>query len=315
MRSIDELYTLAWKGTLPTQYEIKFIMQKAIEILSKEENLIYLSSSITIVGDIHGQFPDLIELFSTGGTVPYTNYLFLGDYVDRGFQSLEVIILLILMKIKYPQRIHLLRGNHESRKTNTEYGFFVECLKKFNNNNSKVWLYVNEMFDYLPLAAVIDNKLFCIHGGLSPVIQKIDDIKTLDRVKDIPTEGPIADLVWSDPEENTVGFRVSERGAGYLFGEIVVDKFLYENKMETIVRAHQLCKEGYEILFDGKIITVWSAPNYMCRIYNYASIMEVDQDLNKFFNIFEDSERLVSNPDLKAKIAECFNPEMEKYFQ
>ena len=199
--------------------------------------------------------------------------------------------------------------------TTEDYGdYLLECLKKYNQSTT-VWLHLNDMFDYLPLAAVIDNKLFCIHGGLSPVIQKIDAIKKLDRFHDIPTEGPIADLVWSDPDKNTEGFKISERGAGYLFGEIVIDRFLYLNKLETIVRAHQLCKEGYDILFDGKIITVWSAPNYCGRLFNYASIMEVDQELNKFFNIFEDSERLVSNPELKAKTMECFNPEMEKYFQ
>ena len=313
MRSIDELYELAWNGTLFTPLEIKYIMQKAIEILSNEKNVIYISSSITIVGDIHGQFNDLKELFDTGGKVPDTNYLFLGDYVDRGFQSLEVMILLTLMKIKYPNRVYLLRGNHESRQTNQNYGFHVECLKKYNQS-STVWLYINEMFDYLPLAAVIDNKLFCIHGGLSPSIQKIEDIKVLERCKDIPTEGPMADLVWSDPDENTEGFKISERGAGFLFGETVIDKFLHLNKMETIVRAHQLCKEGYLILFGGKIITVWSAPNYCGRIYNYASIMEVDEELNKFFNIFEDYERLVSNQEYRAKVLECFNPEMDKYF-
>ena len=313
MRSIDELYELAWNGTLFTPLEIKYIMQKAIEILSNEKNVIYISSSITIVGDIHGQFNDLKELFDTGGKVPDTNYLFLGDYVDRGFQSLEVMILLTLMKIKYPNRVYLLRGNHESRQTNQNYGFHVECLKKYNQS-STVWLYINEMFDYLPLTAVIDNKLFCIHGGLSPSIQKIEDIKALERCKDIPTEGPMADLVWSDPDENTEGFKISERGAGFLFGETVIDKFLYLNKMETIVRAHQLCKEGYLILFGGKIITVWSAPNYCGRIYNYASIMEVDEELNKFFNIFEDNERLVSNQEYRAKVLECFNPEMDKYF-
>jgi serine/threonine-protein phosphatase PPG1 len=217
------------------------------------------------------------------------------------------------MKIKYPNRVYLLRGNHESRQTNQNYGFHVECLKKYNQS-STVWLYINEMFDYLPLAAVIDNKLFCIHGGLSPSIQKIEDIKVLERCKDIPTEGPMADLVWSDPDENTEGFKISERGAGFLFGETVIDKFLHLNKMETIVRAHQLCKEGYLILFGGKIITVWSAPNYCGRIYNYASIMEVDEELNKFFNIFEDNERLVSNQEYRAKVLECFNPEMDKYF-
>lgn len=314
MKSIEELFELAWKGTLLSQYEVKYIMQKAIEIFSTEHNVIYISSSITIVGDIHGQFFDLKELFSTGGMVPNTNYIFLGDYVDRGLQSIEVIVLLTLLKIKYPDKIYLLRGNHESRQTNQNYGFHLECLKKYNQS-SAVWSYINEMFDFLPIAAVIDNKVFCIHGGLSPSIQKIDDIKVLDRCKDIPTEGPIADLVWSDPDKQTDGFKISERGAGYLFGEIVIDKFLLLNKMETIVRAHQLCKEGFDILFDGKIITVWSAPNYCGRMFNYASILEVDENLNKFFNIFEDSKRLVSNPELKAKTMECFNPEMEKYFQ
>lgn len=314
MRSIEELYEKAWDGILLSQYEIKFIMQKAIEIFGEEDNVIYISSSITVVGDIHGQFSDLKELFSTGGTIPNTNYLFLGDYVDRGPKSLEVIVLLTLLKIMYPDKIYLLRGNHESRKSNQQYGFHLECLKKYNQS-SEVWMYISEMFDYLPLAAVIDNKLFCIHGGLSPSILKIDDIKQLYRFKDVPTEGPIADLLWSDPDKGTEGFVISERGAGYLFGEIVVDRFLQVNKMETIVRAHQLCMDGYNILFDGKIITVWSAPNYCGRLCNYASLMEVDEKLNKFFNIFEDSERSASKPELKAKLMETYNPEMEKYFQ
>ena len=235
-------------------------------------------------------------------------------YNTEGIVILDKLIKnFIAFKNVDPNRVYLLRGNHESRQTNQNYGFHVECLKKYNQS-STVWLYINEMFDYLPLAAVIDNKLFCIHGGLSPSIQKIEDIKVLERCKDIPTEGPMADLVWSDPDENTEGFKISERGAGFLFGETVIDKFLHLNKMETIVRAHQLCKEGYLILFGGKIITVWSAPNYCGRIYNYASIMEVDEELNKFFNIFEDNERLVSNQEYRAKVLECFNPEMDKYF-
>ena len=315
MKTIDELYSLALQGTLLSQKEIKYIMQRAIEILSREPNVLYLSSSITIVGDIHGQFMDLKELFETGGSIPNTNYLFLGDYVDRGPRSIEVMILLILMKIKYPDKIHLLRGNHESKRPNQEYGFQVECLVKYNQNGNNVWLYFSEMFNYLPIAAVIENKLFCIHGGLSPLIQNIDDIKNLDRFRDLPNEGGFADLLWSDPDPSILGFGVSVRGAGYLFGENVVDKFLYVNKLETIVRAHQVCLEGYNILFDGKIITVWSAPNYCGRFGNYASIMEVDEMLNKFFNIFEDSDRLVSNPENRKKIKEAMNAEMEKYFQ
>ena len=259
MRSIDELYSMLQEAKLPTESEVKYIMQKAIDIFSTEKNIIYISSSITIVGDIHGQYNDLKELFSTGGMPPDTNYLFLGDYVDRGPMSLEVILFLTLMKIKYPNKVYLLRGNHESRATNQQYGFHLECLKKYNQSIT-VWLYINEMFNYLPLAAVIDNKLFCIHG-----------------------EGVMADLVWSDPDVGVEGFKLSERGAGFIFGENVIDKFLHVNKFESIIRAHQLCMDGYSILFGGKIITVWSAPKYCGRFDNCASIMEVDENLEKYY--------------------------------
>ena len=315
MRSIDELYELLKEAKLPTESEVKYIMQKAIDIFSNEKNVIYLSSSITVVGDIHGQYNDLKELFSTGGMPPDTNYLFLGDYVDRGPMSLEVIVFLTLMKIKYPQKVHLLRGNHESRATNQQYGFHLECLKKYNQSIT-VWLYINEMFNYLPLAAVIDNKLFCIHGGLSPLLQSVEDIKNLERCRDIPTEGVMADLVWSDPDQGIEGFKLSERGAGFIFGENVIDKFLYVNKFETIIRAHQLCMDGYSILFNGKIITVWSAPKYCGRFDNCASIMEVDENLDKYFNIFEDAETSSNlQNEEKKKQTQYFNPAMEKYFQ
>ena len=276
-----------------------------LKILSTEPNVLYLSSSITIVGDIHGQFMDLKELFQTGGDVPNTNYLFLGDYVDRGPRSIEVMVLLILMKIKYPEKIHLLRGNHESKRPNQEYGFHLECLVKYNQNGN-VWLYFSEMFNYLPVAAVIENKLFCIHGGLSPLIQNIDDIKNLDRFRDLPNEGGFADLLWSDPDPSILGFGVSVRGAGYLFGENVVDKFLYVNKLETIVRAHQVCLEGFNILFDGKIITVWSAPNYCYRCNNDASIMKLDASLKYEFLTFKAANEDYGPPPEKKKLPEYF---------
>lgn len=127
------------------------------------------------------------------------------------------------------------------------YGFYFECLKKYSS--PFIWQYVIEMFDYLPLACVISNKLFCIHGGLSPLIQKISQIDSLNRFQDIPTEGPIADLMWSDPDTNIEGFKISERGAGYFFGEKIVDRFLHLNSMESIIRAHQLCMEGFNVRF------------------------------------------------------------------
>ena len=172
-----------------------------------------------------------------------------------------------------------------------------------------------DLFDFFPIAAKIDDKIFCVHAGLSPSLQNIADIREIDRFKEIPHEGPFADLMWSDPDSEVEGFKISERGAGYIFGEIVVNQFLHMNNIDTIVRAHQLCFEGYNTLFNGKIITVWSAPHYMNRYFNMASIMEIDENLNKSFNIFEDAERKATKSELKQKTAEMFNNELEKYFQ
>ena len=158
------------------------------------------------------------------------------------------------------------------------------------------------MFDYLPLAATVDGRVFCVHAGLSPSLQNIDDIKQIKRIKEIPHEGPFADLMWSDPDNDTNGFKFSNRGAGYMFGADVVDRFLQANGCIRIYRAHQICQEGYNELFDGKLATVWSAPNYCYRFENLASICEVDEHLNGYFNIFEDS------PDNKGHKAKSTGP-------
>ena len=189
----------------------------------------------------------------------------------------------------------------------------MECLRKYNS--PYIWQYIIEMFDYLPLAAVVNNKIFCIHGGLSPLIQKISQINTLDRFNDIPTEGPIADLMWSDPDPNVDCFQLSGRGAGYFFGEKIVDRFLYLNSVETVIRAHQLCMEGFNILFNGKVITVWSAPHYLSKFFNLASILEVDDNCNKHFNVFEDFEGNVSDEELKKQNLMLITCGIDKYFQ
>ena len=169
-----------------------------------------------ICGDIHGQFFDLMELFKVGNDCPQTNYLFMGDFVDRGFYSVESFLLLLALKVRYPKHITLIRGNHESRQITQVYGFYDECLRKYGSVN--VWRYCTEIFDFLPLAALIDETVFCVHGGLSPAIDTLDQINTIDRKVEVPHEGPMADLMWSDPEENVEGWGVSPRGAGYVFG-------------------------------------------------------------------------------------------------
>jgi serine/threonine-protein phosphatase 2A catalytic subunit len=200
-------------------------------------------SPVTICGDIHGQFYDLIELFRIGGTLPETNYLFMGDYVDRGYYSLETVSLLVALKVRYHERITILRGNHESRQITQVYGFYDECLRKYGS--ASVWNYFTDLFDFLPMTALVAGKIFCMHGGLSPSIDTLDQARGLDRVQEVPHEGPMCDLVWSDPDERP-GWGVSPRGAGYTFGQDVTEQFNHANGLDLVARAHQLVMEGYQ---------------------------------------------------------------------
>lgn len=283
------------KGELLSESTVKLLCAKVKEVLVQEDNVKPVQAPVTVVGDVHGQYYDLIELFKVGGYIPDTNYLFLGDYVDRGAYSVETIMCLILLKLRYPSRITLLRGNHETRQITQVYGFYTECQRKYGS--PAVWQMITDLFDYLPVAATIANSIFCVHAGLSPTIQHISDIKDINRFIEIPHEGPFADLMWSDPEPDGQGFTMSSRGAGYIFGSDVVERFLHENGMTQMLRAHQLCMEGYQVLFNNMFATVWSAPNYCYRfgkikfnfLENLASILELDENLNQNFNIFTDA--------------------------
>jgi serine/threonine-protein phosphatase 4 catalytic subunit len=264
--------------------EVKSLCSKAREILIEEENVKKVDAPVTICGDIHGQFFDLVELFKVGGECPDTNYIFLGDFVDRGHHSVESLLLLLAIKVKYPERISLVRGNHESRQITQVYGFYDECLRKYGSLN--VWRYCTDIFDYLILAAVVENKIFCVHGGLSPNVKTLEDIQDLDRHQEVPHEGAMCDLMWSDPED-IEDWGLSARGAGYLFGHDAVRKFNRANDLELICRAHQLVMEGFKVMFEGALVTVWSAPNYYYRCGNVAAILELDENLNKYYKIFE----------------------------
>ena len=175
-QQIEDLFNCKF---LPEE-EVKDLCSKAKELFIKEPNIQIVHCPVTVCGDIHGQFHDLLELFKVGGYSPDTNYLFLGDYVDRGCFSVESVSLLLALKLKYPNRIVLLRGNHESRQTSQMYGFYDECFKKYGNNPT-IWNTFMDLFDFLPLCALIENKILCLHGGLSPNIQTIEEINQLDR--------------------------------------------------------------------------------------------------------------------------------------
>ncbi|KAG5841405.1 hypothetical protein ANANG_G00199160 [Anguilla anguilla] len=197
-----------------TENQVRTLCEKAKEILTKESNVQEVRCPVTVCGDVHGQFHDLMELFRIGGKSPDTNYLFMGDYVDRGYYSVETVTLLVALKVRYPERITILRGNHESRQITQVYGFYDECLRKYGNAN--VWKYFTDLFDYLPLTALVDGQIFCLHGGLSPSIDTLDHIRALDRLQEVPHEGPMCDLLWSDPDDRG-GWGISPRGAGYTF--------------------------------------------------------------------------------------------------
>lgn len=241
---------------------------------------------MTVCGDIHGQFHDLLELFRVSGGFPdNTNYIFLGDFVDRGYFSLETFTLLMCLKVLHPSRITLVRGNHESRQITQAYGFYDECLTKYGTTT--VWKYCCQVFDFLTLAAVIDSKILCVHGGLSPELRMLDQIRVLNRAQEIPREGGFADLVWSDPDDAVDTWVVSPRGAGWLFGANVAREFNYVNNLSLVTRAHQLVMEGFRYHFKEKdVVTVWSAPNYCYRCGNVASVMKVDDTTTPKFSIF-----------------------------
>ncbi|KAK2467400.1 hypothetical protein APHAL10511_000635 [Amanita phalloides] len=267
---------------LPEQ-DMKVLCDRVRAILIEESNIQPVSTPVTICGDIHGQFWDLLELLRKGGMVPDTSYIFMGDFVDRGHYSLETVSLLLALKARYPDKVILLRGNHESRQITQVYGFYDECQQKYGS--AAVWKACCNVFDYLNLAAIIDGTTLCVHGGLSPDIRSLDQIRILSRAQEIPHEGAFCDLMWSDPDDID-NWAVSPRGAGWLFGASVTREFNHVNSLTLIARAHQLVQEGYKYMFNEQLVTVWSAPNYCYRCGNAASILTFGSDGGREFSIY-----------------------------
>ncbi|MEQ2176589.1 hypothetical protein GOODEAATRI_029499, partial [Goodea atripinnis] len=232
--------------------------------------------------DIHGQYYDLLRLFEYGGFPPESNYLFLGDYVDRGKQSLETICLLLAYKIKYPENFFLLRGNHECASINRIYGFYDECKRRYN---IKLWKTFTDCFNCLPIAAIVDEKIFCCHGGLSPDLQSMEQIRRIMRPTDVPDQGLLCDLLWSDPDKDVLGWGENDRGVSFTFGSEVVAKFLHKHDLDLICRAHQVVEDGYEFFAKRQLVTLFSAPNYCGEFDNAGAMMSVDETLMCSFQL------------------------------
>ncbi|KAH7088662.1 serine/threonine specific protein phosphatase Sit4 [Auriculariales sp. MPI-PUGE-AT-0066] len=282
--------------------DVKTLCDKAREVLAEESNVNPVRAPVTVCGDIHGQFYDMRELFKMGGNSPDTNYLFMGDYVDRGYHSVETVSLLVAYKLRYRDRICILRGNHESRQITQVYGFYDECMRKYGT--AEVWRWFTELFDCLPLTALIEDQIFCLHGGLSPSIDTLDHIRTMDRVQEVPHEGPMCDLLWSDPDERT-GWGISPRGAGYTFGHDISEAFNHTNGLTLIARAHQLVMEGYNWSHDRNVVTIFSAPNYVYRSGNQAAIMQLDEKLTFAFLQYEHAPMAIE-PQIGRRIPDYF---------
>lgn len=285
---INRLIEAGYSSKLPKPAlrvpEIMAVCQAAREVFLSQPTLIELSPPVKIVGDTHGQYQDLLRLFDMCGFPPAANYLFLGDYVDRGKQSLETILLLLCYKIKYPENFFLLRGNHECANVTRVYGFYDECKRRLN---IKVWKTFVDVFNTLPIAAIVASKIFCVHGGLSPSLSNMDDIRRIERPTGVPDYGLLNDLLWSDPSDTALDWEDNERGVSYCFGKTVIQQFLAQYDFDLICRAHMVVEDGYEFWNDRTLVTVFSAPNYCGEFDNFGAVMSVSEDLLCAFELIK----------------------------
>jgi serine/threonine-protein phosphatase PP1 catalytic subunit len=305
-RLLDVGYTGKVSKSLCLKHtEIISICLAAREVFLSQPTLVELSPPVKIVGDVHGQYSDLIRLFEMCGFPPAANYLFLGDYVDRGKQSLETILLLLCYKIKYPENFFLLRGNHECANVTRVYGFYDECKRRCN---IKTWKAFIDVFNCLPIAAIVASKIFCVHGGLSPSLQSMDDIKRIQRPTDVPDYGLLNDLLWSDPSDTALDWEDNERGVSYCFGKGIINEFLVRYDMDLICRAHMVVEDGYEFWNDRTLVTVFSAPNYCGEFDNYGACMSVSEDLLCAFELLKPLDGAALRKEMtKAKRKSAMN--------
>ncbi|OEL36207.1 Serine/threonine-protein phosphatase BSL2-like protein [Dichanthelium oligosanthes] len=284
-----------WKPPVRRQFfldcnEIADLCDSAERIFSSEPSVLQLKAPVKIFGDLHGQFGDLMRLFdeygapSTAGDIAYIDYLFLGDYVDRGQHSLETITLLLALKVEYPQNVHLIRGNHEAADINALFGFRIECIERMGERDGIwTWHRMNRLFNWLPLAALIEKKIICMHGGIGRSINHVEQIENLQRPITMEAGSVVLmDLLWSDPTENdsVEGLRPNARGPGLVtFGPDRVMEFCNNNDLQLIVRAHECVMDGFERFAQGHLITLFSATNYCGTANNAGAILVLGRDL------------------------------------
>ncbi|KAH9041475.1 Serine/threonine-protein phosphatase 2B catalytic subunit A1 [Lactarius deliciosus] len=276
------------EGRLKEEHAL-YIIDRATQLLRAEPNVLSVDAPVTVCGDIHGQYYDLMKLFEIGGKPSNTRYLFLGDYVDRGYFSIECVLYLWALKIWYPDSFFLLRGNHECRHLTDYFTFKLECKHKYSE---RVYEACIESFCALPLAAIMNKQFLCIHGGLSPELHTIDDIRKLDRFREPPTSGLMCDILWSDPIEDFGQERGPEnfvhnhvRGCSYFYTYKAACEFLERNRLLSIIRAHEAQDAGYRMYRKSRktgfpsVMTLFSAPNYLDVYNNKAAMVKYESNM------------------------------------
>ncbi|PVF96761.1 Metallo-dependent phosphatase [Serendipita vermifera] len=286
-----------------------FLLQRVTEIFRKESNVLRLYGPVTICGDIHGQYFDMVHWMMPkyGGNPLKVNYLFLGDYVDRGYFSVEVLLWLFSLKIIRPEGINMLRGNHESKHLTNYFTFRIECTRKYSERIYEAFV---EVFKTMPLAAVVDDKFFCVHGGIGPESRTLDEIEKINRFVEIPNKGPMCDLLWSDPAppgsellpNNPLFLPNPIRGCACYYTYEAVCQFLEENNLISIIRGHEAQFEGYNMLKRTKagypsVITVFSAPNY-CDAYSNEGAIATWNGTQLYFKMFKASPHPFCLPNM-----------------
>ncbi|KAK5627410.1 hypothetical protein RRF57_003125 [Xylaria bambusicola] len=272
-----------------TDEQALWIIQRGTELLRKEPNLLEMDAPITVCGDVHGQYYDLMKLFEVGGDPAETRYLFLGDYVDRGYFSIECVLYLWSLKIHYPTTLWLLRGNHECRHLTDYFTFKLECKHKYSE---AIYEACMESFCSLPLAAVMNKQFLCIHGGLSPELHTLDDLRNIDRFREPPTQGLMCDILWADPLEDFGQEKTNEffmhnhvRGCSYFFSYHAACNFLEKNNLLSIIRAHEAQDAGYRMYRKTRttgfpsVMTIFSAPNYLDVYNNKAAVLKYENNV------------------------------------
>ena len=270
-------------GPIVTKEEIMILCDMFQDLVMKDDILMELKPPINIIGDLHGQFTDLIRFLQA---VDYTKqrFLFLGVFVDRGYHSVEILSLIYALKIRYPNQYFVIRGNHESHDINRVFGFYDECIKKYDES---VWKRFNLTFAYYPILARIKQKILCVHGGLSPELRTVEDIKNIQRPLQIQCGTMVCDLLWSDPGKWN-GWKLNTiRGMSYYFGEDIVDEFMKRNDLDLICRGHEVVDGGYQFKYNKKLVTLFSSPIYCNQLRNCGAMMIVSEDLKCSFVVLE----------------------------